>query len=132
MNMKRDGSGMLEVLLVKGGNKRSWGLPRAFGSQKNPALWIAFGIRADEVERMYEQTTRNEGGPSTHIIEKRVSNGGQHTVMRANSVDASASSMLSDDEAVSFERRKEQSADIQVCVGIMTRTHPSIQLFCSS
>ena len=53
MNMKRDGSGMLEVLLVKGGNKRSWGLPRAFGSQKNPALWIAFGIRADEVERMW-------------------------------------------------------------------------------
>jgi hypothetical protein len=52
MNMKREGTSMLEVLLIKGGNKRSWGLPRAFGHQRNPALWIAFGVRPDKVEQM--------------------------------------------------------------------------------
>ena len=52
MNMKREGTSMLEVLLIKGGNKRSWGLPRAFGHQRNPALWIAFGVHPDKVEQM--------------------------------------------------------------------------------
>jgi hypothetical protein len=109
MNMKRDGTGMIEVLLVKA-NGMPWGLPRAFGARHNPTNWIAFGLDSDETEVEYTRHVPRDGGRAGHVIASRKS-GDRITVSRVGSANDDHAGSHSSSEPV--ERRKEVSTNIQ-------------------
>lgn len=113
MNMKREGTGMLEILLIKTDNDL-WGLPRAFDGEVNPTLRVAFGVVDDIAEKQFANTVDSRvGGRNPQMFDTAVRTDSAEPPATGRGGTLHVDRKPKRKSKVKVERRKETSTNIQ-------------------